>query len=60
MEAELMRHYRPRKAAIKPRPSPRKKAESAGLAGRFLRSAFYYLKAEQYLKTSMRLLCDAA
>jgi hypothetical protein len=33
---------------------------ASGRAGQFLRSAFYYLKAEQLLKTSMRLLCEAA
>lgn len=41
--------------------SKAKKSHCAGgKAGQFLRSAFYYLKAEQLLKTSMRLLCEAA
>jgi len=29
------------------------------MAGQFMRSAFYYLKSEQFLKTSLRLLCEA-
>lgn len=30
-----------------------------GAAARFLRTTFYYLKGEQFLKTSTRILCRA-
>jgi len=37
-----------------------KQTESMRSAAQFLHRTFYYLKAEQFLKTSMRLLCEAA
>jgi|GEM_PF-6620800 len=41
--------------------SKAKKSRCAGVnAGQFLRGAFYFLKTEQFLNTSMRLLCEAA
>ena len=53
--------HKRRRAAAGRRPSHQKKTSSAKcIAGQFIRSAFYYLKAEQLLKTSMRLLCEAA
>jgi len=54
-----MKIHKPRSVTSKRRRRSPKKAGPVSPAGQFLRSAFYYLKAEQYLKTSMRLLCDA-
>lgn len=40
---------------------PEAKRSPAILTAReFLRNTFYYLKGEQYLKVSRRLLCEAA
>ena len=47
-----------RPAAGRRRPG-RKNTEAAGLTGQFLRRTFYYLKGEQFLKTSNMLLCEA-
>lgn len=45
---------------FKSRRSPnRGKNGSGSLGGRFLRETFYYLKGEQFLKTSLRILCRA-
>ncbi len=49
---------RSRPAAKRRRPG-RKKANTVVLTGEFLRRTFYYLKGEQFLRTSNRLLCEA-
>ena len=46
--------------AARRRRSSLKQTESIRSAAQFLHRTFYYLKAEQFLKTSMRLLCEAA
>jgi len=38
----------------------RKKNITASTAGQFLRRTFYYLKGEQLIKASNRLLCETA
>jgi len=53
-------HKRRRAAAGRRHSNPKKTGPARRMAGQFMRSAFYYLKAEQFLKTSMRLLCEAA
>lgn len=53
-------HKRRRAVAGRYHSKAKKNRSVSGKAGQFLRSAFYYLKAEQLLKTSMRLLCEAA
>jgi len=53
-------HKRRRAAAGSRRSSAKKNGPARRMAGQLMRSAFYYLKAEQFLKTSMRLLCEAA
>jgi len=52
-------HKRRRAAAGCRRSSPKKTGSARRMAGQFMRNAFYYLKAEQFLKTSMRFLCEA-
>lgn len=49
---------RTRPAAGRRRPA-RKKAEHLGVTALFLRRTFYYLKGEQFLRTSNQLLCEA-
>lgn len=45
--------------AARRRSQGRKKNASAGATGQFLRQTFYYLKGEQFLRTSNLLLCEA-
>lgn len=40
------------------RNSAKKTAQSLASAGKFMRQTFYYLKGEQLLKASNRLLCE--
>ena len=42
------------------RNAKRGEKSSVSLAARFLRETFYYLKGEQFLKTSLRILCKAS
>jgi hypothetical protein len=51
---------RRRRVAACSRHPRRKKNISTGFAGQFLRRTFYYLKGEQLIKASNRLLCEAA
>jgi len=50
---------RRRQVAAGRRRSGHKIIVSKSAAGKFLRRTFYYLKGEQFLKASNRLLCEA-
>ncbi len=49
-----------KRAAAGRRHTSKKKIKIAVSAKEFLRHTFYFLKAEQFLKASNRLLCKAA
>lgn len=49
-----------RRVSMDRRRSDRRKKEKANSASQFLKRTFYYLKAEQFLKMSNRLLCETA